>query len=222
MWGWTWDFTSEYMSESMSGGLYRLIFFGGRVNVRQLIYSTYMLHMSTFCHCLKLPWGSHEVTCFNFCRRFSCELWEIFDNTSCPWCQCHGLCGVQKHGWKKYKPKNGCVLNMISYDSSHELIGPQRSCYASQVQLFHHIGELQHHWDSDSARLLRRSWRKNEMSSRWKGFPWVVIDSGFNTGCWIQNSCLAVWKPVISLLDGGDPFVVEVDEAEFRMVLGPA
>ena len=29
---------------------------------------------------------------------------------------------------------------------------------------------------------------------------WVVIYSGFKTGCWMQGSWLAVWKPVISLL----------------------
>ena len=109
------------------------------------------------------------------------------------------------------------------YDCSHKF--PESAPHRSQAsQRVHHIGELQHYWDSDSARLLRRSWRKNI-----KKMNFHPGRKDFFHGWW----CLQVPRPVVgcripgllvhqsSFFDSGDPFVVEVDDAEFRMVLGP-
>ena len=113
---------------------------------------------------------------------------------------------VSRNMGEKHGPKNGCVLNignMIPYDSSHEFIGPKRSCSVAPHRLqvserVQHIGELQHYWDSDSARLLRRSWRNNEIQQGWARlsgdlfrFQDRLLDAGVLTGC-LKTSNLIV------------------------------
>ena len=166
------------------------------------VHICYLLHMSTFCHCLKLPWGSHEVTCFNFWRRFSCELWEIFDNTSCLWCQCHGLCGVQKHGWTNISPKMDAYSTWFHMISPTSWLGPKeaaphRRFNSSTTSENSNIIEIQIPLDCYEG--VGEKWnviqvKRISMSGDWFRFQYRLLDAEFLPGCLKTSNLIVGWR----------------------------